>query len=147
MQAFELCRVQDNNLSHSSLTSATTLAALRELPHTNPSLYRELSAGREGIQSPSDDEPAFMDAGPDLDEGSDIPIEIVRSVVMSEGCIAADGYAIDAQGVVIRNGISEDAEAAANIDNLAISGLETDLGRGRRLKRESKRYGDDWEGY
>lgn len=42
----QLCRVGDHMyLSHSSLTSATTLAALYNLPHTNALLYHELSAG------------------------------------------------------------------------------------------------------
>lgn len=135
----------DRNLSHSSLTSAATLAALRDLPHTNPSLYQEFSAGSQPlVQSPSYDEPAFLDAD---DEASDIPIDIVRSVVMSEGTVAAEGYAINSQGGIARDGIAEDVEAAADVGNLVFAISEDDLGRGRRAKRESKRYGDDWEGY
>ncbi|KZP29874.1 hypothetical protein FIBSPDRAFT_884541 [Athelia psychrophila] len=48
-------------------------------------------------------------------------------------------YAIDAQGGIIRDGISEDAEAAADVGNLVVAGSGADLGRGRRVKKESKR--------
>ncbi|KAF7969543.1 hypothetical protein HWV62_26941 [Athelia sp. TMB] len=147
-RAFELCRVGDRNLSHSSLTSPTTLAALHDLPHTNSSLHQELSAGRQTlIQSLSDDEPAFLEAGGDIDEGSDIPVDIVRSVVMSEGTVAAKGYTINTQGSIIRDGIAEDAEDAADVVNLVVAGSEAELGHRRQVRRESKRYSDDWEGY
>ena len=38
---------------------------------------------------------------------SDIPIEVVRAVVMSQGSAAIDGFAIDEQGSVVRTGVAE----------------------------------------
>ena len=43
-QAFELCKCGDsNNLSHSSLTSSSTLTTLHLLPQTNATLYAEFT--------------------------------------------------------------------------------------------------------
>ena len=51
-QAFELCKCGDsNNLSHSSLTSSSTLTTLCLLPQTNATLYAEFT----GANSSPDD--------------------------------------------------------------------------------------------
>jgi hypothetical protein len=66
----------DFNLSHTSLTSGIALAALHELPKTNPVLHAEITAGI--TKSTADNEPAFsIKTEANAGDGSDILIEVV----------------------------------------------------------------------
>jgi len=51
---------------------------------------------------------------------------------MSQGSAAINGFAIDEQGSVVRTGVAE---------------LAVKLGRGRRAKTGSKKYGAEREGH
>ena len=138
-----MCRVGDFNLSHASLTSAAALSALRELPTTNPALHHEFSLGKMN-ETTVDDEPTFPDDDGGINDGCDIPINIVESVVMSEGIVAKNGFALDSEGSIVRTGIAEDVEAIIELEESNVAG-PTELGRGRHTKTGSKRYGADWE--
>lgn len=145
-QAFEMCRAGDFDLSQASLTSAQALAALRELPKTNLALHLEISAGKTNADAgETSDEPAF--SVETQDDSSDIPIDVVRSVVMSEGVVLKEGFDIDDEGEIVRTGIAEDPEMELEVEkadeNVALASVE--LGRGRRTKIESRKYGADWE--
>jgi hypothetical protein len=86
-KAFELCAMGNFNLSHTSLMSAKELAALCELHKTNPALHAEITAGI--AKATADNEPVSsieVEAG--AGDSSDIPIEVVRAVVMSQGSAA-----------------------------------------------------------
>jgi hypothetical protein len=142
VQAFELFRVGKFNLSHASLTSPDALSALRQLPVTNPALYHEITAGKAN-ESTGDDEPTFS---PEAEDGSDIPIDVVRSVVIAGRCVV-DRYKIDEEGSIIRTGVAEDSEAEIDEANseAGVIMLAANLGCGHRSKVGSKRYGADWE--
>jgi hypothetical protein len=135
-----MCRVGEFNLSHASLTSAATLATLRLLPKTNPKLYEEISADTTHFHP--GEEPAFFTPDNDLDDGCDIPIDVIRSTVMAGGSVVDEGFAIDDEGVVVRTGVAEELEAI-EVDN----NVPVELGRGRRVKIGSKKYGGEWEGH
>jgi hypothetical protein len=89
IQAPETRRVGKYNLSHASLTSATTLTALRLLPKTNPTLYDEICTDKIDISS-GGEEPAFP-VDNDQCDGSDIPIDVIRLTVMSGGSVLMMG--------------------------------------------------------
>jgi hypothetical protein len=105
-KAFELCAMGDFNLSHTSLMSAKALAALCELHKTNPALHAEITTGI--AKDTANDEPVFsVEVEASAGDGSDILIEVVRAVVMSQGSAAINGFAIDEQGSVMRTGVAE----------------------------------------
>jgi hypothetical protein len=132
----------DFNLSHTSLTSVKALAALRELHKTNPALHAKITT--DIAEATADDEPVFsVEAEAGAGDGSDIPIEVVRAVVMSQESAAIDGFAIDEQGSVVRTGVAE----TESTTEVITAELAVELGRGRRAKTESKRYGAEWEGH
>lgn len=127
-QAFELCRAGDFNLSHASLTSAQALTALRELPTTNLTLHSEISAGKTDVNAHDLNEPAFPVDAPN--DGSDIPIDVVRSAVMSEGVIVDESFEIDDHGAIFRTGVAKGLEEIEAVENIG----PVVLGRGRRQK-------------
>ena len=55
-------------------------------------------------KSTRDDEPTFS---PEAEDGSDIPIDVVRSVVIAEGDVI-DRYKTDEEGSIVRTGVAED---------------------------------------
>jgi hypothetical protein len=66
----------DFNLSHTSLTSAKTLATLCELHKMNLALHAEITTGI--VKATADNEPAFsIEAEASAGNSSDILIEIV----------------------------------------------------------------------
>jgi hypothetical protein len=97
--------VGEFDLSHDSLTSAEALATLRQLPITNPPLDHEIST-TETCRITEDTEPPFPAEAEQGDE-SDIPIDVVRSVVVAEGCMV-DGYKLDVDGDIVRTRVAED---------------------------------------
>jgi hypothetical protein len=136
--------VGEFNLSHACLTSAEALLALRQLPITNPSLHHEITGGKTS-RCTEDDEPVFS-AETDQGDGSDIPIDVVRSVVMAEGSVV-DGYKLDEEGSIVRTGVAENEEQQAGEDDAEASVIvpAAELGRGRRVKISSKRFKAEWE--
>jgi hypothetical protein len=112
-----LCRTGNFNLSHDSLTSAPALFALRKLPNTNPTLYHEITSSRMN-ETTTEDEQAFSDKIETKGDGSDIPVDVVQSVIMFEGDMEEDGNSLPLVDV---------------------------LGHGHRAKIESTKYGTDWE--
>ena len=92
-----------------------------------------------------DDEPVFS-AETDQGDGSDIPIDVVRSVVMAEGLVV-DGYKLDEEGSILRTGVAENEEQQAGEDDAEASVIvpAAELGRGRRVKISSKRFNAEWE--
>lgn len=139
-----MCCVGEFNLSHSSLTSAAALTALRDLPQTNPALYLEITgvAGvAAGANTMAGDEADFGDDD-DLAEiyGSDIPVDAVIAHVLSAGDIPA-GFEAGENGSIVRGGMSEMTELEVEKEEVEVKVL----GRGRREKTGSTRYGAEWE--
>jgi hypothetical protein len=85
-----------------------------------------------------DDEPTFSIETPD--DSCDIPIDIVRSAVMSDGVVSAEGFAIDDEGGIIRTGVAEETEGDEGENASPV-----ELGRGRRARVGTKKYGAEWE--
>ena len=130
------------NLSQACLTSAEALSALRQLLITNPSPHHEITGGKTS-RCTEDDEPVFS-AETDQGDGSDIPIDVVRSVVMAEGLVV-DGYKLDEESSIVRTGVAENEEQQASEDDAEASVIAAELGRGRRVKIGSKRFNAEWE--
>ena len=63
---------------------------------------------------------------------------------MSDGSIGIEGFGTDESGNIIRTGAAEEFESNAEEDEENVIPPAV-LGRGRRSKTESKRYGTDWE--
>lgn len=107
-KAFELCCVGNFNLSQQSLTSPEALAALRELPKSNPALYRELVGLDEPVEEPVGSEDEFSD---DVEDASDIPVDVVSTLLASDSTHVEEGFKIDDEGCVVRVAEVENAEA------------------------------------
>jgi hypothetical protein len=63
---------------------------------------------------------------------------------MAGGSVTNKGFAMDGRGVVVRIGAAEELEEieeAEGVDEI----VPVELGRGRRAKVGSKRYGAEWE--
>jgi hypothetical protein len=133
-----MCRVGDFNLSHDSLTSAPALTTLCELPITNPTLHQEISTGKMNTEDDLDDEPTFSIEAPN--DSCDIPINIVRSAVMSDGVVSAEGFAIDDKGGIVRTLVAEETEGDEGENASPV-----ELGCGRHAKIGTKKYGAKWE--
>jgi hypothetical protein len=96
-----MCRVSEFNLSHASLTSAAALTALRELPNTNPALYREITGGKtQEFTGEEEDEP--------IEYGSDIPVEVITAQIVSGGSVTTEGFEVDGDGSIVRTGVAEE---------------------------------------
>jgi hypothetical protein len=124
------------------MTSPEALLALRELPRTNPTLYDEISANCSiGEESNEIEEDAFSPENEiDGSDETDIPTEVVRSLVVSDGRNIGDGYGLDNDGTIVRVGA---AEGTSLIEDKGM----VELGRGHRVKTGSKRYKGEWEGH
>jgi hypothetical protein len=133
-----MCRAGDFNLPHASLTSAPALTVLHERPVTNPTLHQEISAGKTNTKDDLDDEPTFSIKTPD--NSCDTLINIVRSTVMSDGVVSAEGFAIDNEGGIVRTGVAEETER-----DKGENASPVELGCGRRAKMGTTKYGAEWE--
>jgi hypothetical protein len=133
-----MCRVGDFNCSQASLTSAEALAALRELPKSNPALYKEFTGECEDVAIAEEElEPAFSEESGEEDD-SDIPIDVIVAPIEQDD--VGQGFQIDSDGRIERTGVAEDAEAEIpSLDAVLI------LGRGKRAKISSTRYTSAWE--
>jgi hypothetical protein len=90
------------------------------------------------IQDDLDDEPTFSIETPD--DSCDIPINIVRSTVMSDGVVSAEGFAIDDEGGIVRTGVAEETEGDEGENTSPV-----ELGRGHCARMGAKKYGAEWE--
>src|SRR6267378_2477418 len=132
-QAFELCAIDGFNLSHASMTSPEALLALRELPRTNPTLYDEISANRSIGEENEVEEDTFSPENEiDGSDETDIPTEVVRSLVVSNGRNIGDGYGLDNDGTIVRVRVGT-AEGTSLIEDKGT----VELGRGHRAKTGS----------
>ena len=75
----------------------------------------------------------------DIDDGSDVPVAVIQTVVVSGGSVVAVRFRIREGGNVVR---MEELEGHADEENDLLLVV---LGRGRRVKTGSTRYGADWE--
>src|ERR1700722_4056228 len=117
------------------MTSPEALLALRELPWTNPTLYDEISANRSVGEENEVEEDAFSpENGIDGSDETDIPTEVVQSLVVSNSCNIGN------DGTIVRVGT---AEGTSLIEDKGT----VELWRGHRAKTGSKRYGGEWEGH
>ncbi|KAJ7830292.1 hypothetical protein B0H14DRAFT_3464892 [Mycena olivaceomarginata] len=112
LKSFELCAVGQFNFSQASLTSPAALAALRDLPNTNPALHLELT----GASKPTEDvieERVFEEEEEDCyNDESDVPVDVMISHVIPR---------VTEDGSLIRNGAAEDPEIDVAADDLPLS--------------------------
>jgi hypothetical protein len=104
-QAFEMCRVGPGwNLSHNSLTSASTLEALQNLPRTDKKLYNKLCGISDATTfSPQleVEEPPFTDCPED---NSDVPVPVLISTLTGQ---SHEGFSTADDGSLERNSMAE----------------------------------------
>jgi hypothetical protein len=79
-----MCHARDFNLLHASPTSAQALSTLCKLPTTNLTLHQEISTTTTNINTYIDKVAFSIETH---DDGSDIPIDVVRSAVTLDGVI------------------------------------------------------------
>ena len=127
-----MCRIGDFNASQASLTSADALTALRNLPKSNPALYKQLTGETEGTTVDEPEEPAFFESDM-IDDDSDIPMDVILSHIMEEDL--GHGFEADDEGKIERIGIGEDVES-----DIAAIAAPLILGCGKRTKTTSSRY-------
>jgi len=119
-----MCCIGSFNCSQASLTSSDALAALRDVLKSNPTLYKQFTGECEDTSTVDDEqEPAFFD-GEEIDDDSDIPMEVVMSQVMENDL--GQGFETNEEGQIERTGIAEDVEA-----KIAAAAVLLILGRGK----------------
>jgi hypothetical protein len=89
-----------------------------------------------------DDESAFPDDNEGINDGCDIPVDVVQSVVMSEDIVAKNRFVLDGEGNIIRTGIAEDVEEIIELEELEVV-KSTELGHGDCAKTSSRKYRAD----
>ncbi|KAK6974778.1 hypothetical protein R3P38DRAFT_2811639 [Favolaschia claudopus] len=126
-----MCKVGEFNRSQASLTSPEALAALRDLPNTDPDLYQELtSQSRDPVDDVQED--LFNDEDHDYCDESDVPVEVLIDHVISAGVAPLPaGFAATEDGSLARSGSAEDTELDVNADDLPVAT--------RRAKRSGKK--------
>jgi len=127
-----MCRVGIFNASQASLTSADALLALRNLPKSNPTLYKQFTGEAEETVTVEPDEPTFFE-NEVIDDDSDIPMDVILSHIMDEG--VGRGFEANGEGNIERCGVAEDVET-----EIAAVAPPLILGRGKRTKTTSTRY-------
>ena len=101
-QAFKMCRVGEYNLPQTSLTSAAALTALRELPQTNAELHHEITGQVAARNAEAETEADFSDEEGNTDDyGSDIPVDVIISHIISGGTVAIPGFETDNVGIIV----------------------------------------------
>ncbi|KAF7349854.1 ATP-binding cassette sub-family A member 6 [Mycena venus] len=144
LKAWEHCAVGDFNCSQTSLTSPAALTALRELPTTDPDLYRELIGQKQPTETVVEEE-LFADdeeVKGYCDE-SDIPVDVLITHVTTGGVAALpDGFQIDDEGNLCRNSAAEDPELVVEASDLPVA-----VRRPKRAAKAPRPYGGDamWE--
>ncbi|KAJ6523242.1 hypothetical protein DFH09DRAFT_1330120 [Mycena vulgaris] len=145
LKSFEMCAAGEFNCSQASLTSPAALAALRELPKTNPALHLELT-GQTHPTIEIDKEDLFSKDEENLyNDESDVPVEVVINHVTSRGAAALPaGFATTDDGSIARIGAAEDTELDVNVDDLPLA-----VRRPKRSEKKVARFGGEgaWEEY
>jgi formylmethanofuran dehydrogenase subunit A len=141
-----MCCAGNLDLSQASLISGQALQLCISCPKTNPVLYLEISARKTNTDAgKTSDELAFSIET--QDDSSNIPIDVVRSVVMSEDIVLKEGFNIDDEGEIVRTGIAEDPEIELEVEkvdeNVMLASVELECGCW--MKIESRKYRVDWE--
>ncbi|KAF7371625.1 DDE superfamily endonuclease [Mycena venus] len=143
LKAWELCAAGPFNRSQASLASPAALAALRDLPNTNPTLHAELN----GLSTPAEDvvqKNLFSknEESYDYNDESDVPVDIVIGYVMLRGLDALPtGFAVAEDGGIVRNGTAEDTEVDVAADDLPLA-----VRRPKRVLQANTSYsGKEWE--
>jgi len=78
--------------------------------------------------------------------GSDIPVDVIVSHIVSDGLVVIVGFGVDEHGSIVRTGAAEDSETVA--DELVEGGVTKAthvLGHGHRIKAGPSKYGAAWE--
>ena len=127
--------------------------ALRNLPKTNPALYKELSQDIEDTSMPVaptldvPEEPAFADI---LDDSSDVPIAVVKSIIVSASQTIPAGFGTRDDGSIRSLAAVEDTDFDQEEDDTrdpARPVVTPIMGCGHRTKRRRRLFGDEpnWE--
>ena len=132
-------------MSHDNLTSPRALAALRELPETNPHLHHQLN-GLNNLDdlptvNPGDEEPDF---GEEIEDDCDVPTEVLASHVASGLTGMVGGFKVGDDGRIERNAMVEDTE----VEQVKVEvEVEQQQGRGCRKKFAKRPFGSvgEWE--
>ncbi|KAJ7277021.1 hypothetical protein C8J57DRAFT_1223721 [Mycena rebaudengoi] len=117
------CRNRSSFAQLASLTSPAALVALH-LPNTNPALHLELTGLVVSTLPEIEDDEPFANNEEDLtyNDESDIPVEVVINHVKSRGAGALpNGFAVTADGDLVRNGAAEDSELDVVIEDLPLA--------------------------
>ena len=143
-----MCRIGDLNCSQASLASIEARALLQNLPTSNPSLHEELTHQQEPTLG-EEIEPVFVDEGVFETDDMGVPTEVLIDHLISDGSELEHGYAVDAEGCIVRDNLAEhlqeedgDVDTAASTERAAIF-----EGRGVRVKKKRILFGGDhmWE--
>jgi hypothetical protein len=127
--------------SHASITSAEALAALWELPQTNPGLLASFEQARSKPTASEESEPNFQDEQVCKDgDDVDIPVAVVASLVMSEGAAVAEGYKVDDEGCLTWTGETNMIEDDEEDGKIGVGTAPAAMGRGHCTKMESRCY-------
>jgi hypothetical protein len=137
-----MCRVGEFNLSQASLTSLAALTALRQLANTNTTLYHEITGGNTVTEAAKNEEPDFPeDSDIQTNDGSDIPVDVIITHIMSGGS-AAEGFKVNDEGSIMQIGVAEETDLHIEL----MGDKDKPLGRSHRVKFGSKRYKTaEWE--
>ena len=127
---------------------------------TNATLYAESTGANsspdahintETDKSSSDEESPFITKDTlSWDNGCDVPLDVVKSVVTT-GTVDDGWFALDGSSTIVQNGTMEvlkDVDGEGNDpadDDINDESVPVTLGRGRRAKIGSKKYGVEWE--
>jgi hypothetical protein len=133
-----MCHIDNFNCSQASLTSTDALAALQDLPKSNPNLYKQFSGGCKDKQPVDGEEKPVFFEGEEIDDDSDIPMDVILSQVMEKGL--GQGFKTNEDGQIERTGIAEDIDA----EIVAAAALLI-LGHGKCIKTASRWYTSAWE--
>ena len=140
-----MCHVGDFNLLQDSLISVAALTAFCEFLKTNAALYCEITGETEAEIAGNEDDLVEDDDIPDK-YGSDIPIDVIISHIVSDGLISIAGFGVGNHGGIVRTGTAEDPETVADEP---VKGGVTEathiLGCGHRTKVGPSKYGPAWE--
>ena len=128
-----MCRIGNFNASQASLTSADALTALRNLPRSNPALYKQFTGEAEGTIMINEPEEQAFSENEVVEDDSDIPMDVILSHIMEEDL--GHGFEANDEGQIERTGIAEDVESEV----AAVAALLI-LGHGKRTKTTSTRY-------
>jgi hypothetical protein len=144
-QAFTLCSAGENfNLSYESLTSNKAWVLLRDVQKNNPDLWSTITSAqyqtKAEIDVDADDDKT--DSDDDIEDGEEVPVDIVLKWMASNGKDIPPGYEVGADGALRVSNASEVYEGEEEEVDDEILAIE--YGRGKRRKIYNKNYNDFW---